>query len=323
MQAQSDSIVAIERKEMLQTRTTMATPPKREDSCADVCGIFLWVFSVLFTILTFPLSLCFILKQVQEYERAIIFRMGQVKEGGPVGPGLFIVLPFIDQVRVVDLRTVAFNVPPQEILSKDSVTVQVDAVVYYKIYNPMDAVCNVLNTAVSTQLLASSTLRMVLGTKNLSEILSDRENTAVVISKELDKATDEWGIKVERVEVKDVKLPANLQRAMAAEAEASREARAKVITAEGELRASNVLKEAANVLSDSPAALQLRYLQTLTHISAEKHSTIIFPVPLELMGNFGTMANALGNFLGNDQKEHQESENGGGVRRRRPKQYED
>merc|ERR1719370_1257277 len=178
--------------------------------------------------------------------------------------------------------TVSFDVPPQEILTKDSVTVAVDAVVYYKINNPMSAVCNVTNAGMSTRLLASTTLRNTLGTKTLQEILADREDIAHSILSSLDAATDPWGIRVERVEVKDVRLPQQLQRAMAAEAEAQRDAKAKIIAAEGEMNASKSLKEAADVISSSASALQLRYLQTLTQIATEKNSTIIFPIPLEM-----------------------------------------
>merc|ERR1712179_802398 len=191
-----------------------------------------------------------------------------------------------DTIQVVDLRTVSFDVPPQEILTKDSVTVAVDAVVYYKIQNPMFATCNVVNAGMSTRLLASTTLRNTLGTKQLHEILSEREGIASHNLTSLDEATEPWGVKVERVEVKDVRLPQNLQRAMAAEAEAAREARAEVITAEGEQNASQALREAALVISDSPAALQLRYLQTLSNISAEKNSTIVFPVPVDMVNYF-------------------------------------
>jgi len=248
-----------------------------------VIGAVIKILSIILIICTFPLSLLFCVKVVQEYERAVIFRLGRVKKGGAVGPGLFFIIPCMDNILVVDLRTVSFDVPPQEVLTKDSVTVSVDAVVYYKINNPMFAVCNVTNAASSTRLLASTTLRTILGTKTLQEILSDREHTAEVILEQLDSATDPWGIKVERVEVKDVRLPQQLQRAMAAEAEAAREARAKVIAAEGEQKASRALKEASDVISESPAALQLRYLQTLTQISAEKNSTIIFPLPIDMI----------------------------------------
>ncbi|KAI1289687.1 Mechanosensory protein 2 [Halotydeus destructor] len=173
-----------------------------------------------------------------------------------------------------------------KILSKDSVTVAVDAVVYFRISNAIASVSNVEDYARSTRLLAATTLRNVLGTKNLSEILSDREAISHMIQSALDDATDHWGVKVERVEIKDVRLPVQLQRAMAAEAEATREARAKVIAAEGEQRASRALKQAAEVISQSPSALQLRYLQTLNSIAAEKNSTIVFPVPMELFRGF-------------------------------------
>merc|ERR1719360_205575 len=245
-------------------------------------------------------------RMVKEYERAIIFRLGRVKKGGAVGPGLFFIIPCIDTIQVVDLRTVSFDVPPQEILTKDSVTVSVDAVVYYKIVSPYAAVCNVTNADKSTKLLASTTLRTILGTKTLQEILADREHTGEEMLSQLDEATDPWGIRVERVEVKDVRLPVQLQRAMAAEAEATREARAKVIAAEGEQKASRALKEASLIISESPSALQLRYLQTLTAISAEKNSTIVFPLPMELMSSF------LGGSLGGTAKEKKSTTSGTG-----------
>jgi len=268
------------------TGNDLANDGEDTSYCGSAISTIIFIFSALLIILTFPFSLCVCVRMVQEYERAVIFRLGRVKRGGPVGPGLFFIVPCMDQIVVTDLRTVSFDVPPQEILTKDSVTVAVDAVVYYKISSPMSAVCNVSDFAKSTKLLASTTLRTTLGTKNLSEILSDRETIASDILTTLDHATDPWGVKVERVEVKDVRLPQQLQRAMAAEAEATREARAKVIAAEGEQKASRALKEASDIISESPAALQLRYLQTVTNISAEKNSTIIFPLPIELLKNF-------------------------------------
>merc|ERR1712038_1580099 len=231
-------------------------------------------------------SLCLCVKVVTEYERAVIFRLGRLRKGGSKGPGIFTVIPCIDTYRCVDLRTVSFDVPPQEILSKDSVTVAVDAVVYYRVFNPTVSIANVENFSHSTRLLAATTLRNVLGTKNLAEILSERETISHIMQSSLDDATDPWGVKVERVEIKDVRLPVQLQRAMAAEAEAAREARAKVIAAEGEQKASHSLKEAAMVIAESPSALQLRYLQTLTSISAEKNSTIIFPIPIDVISVF-------------------------------------
>merc|ERR1712211_213623 len=261
------------------------TVEEDDESCLGGCvSTFLFVLSMLLVCVTFPFSLFVILKQVQEYERAVIFRLGKIKKGGAVGPGLFFVLPCLDNIVTVDLRTVTFDVPPQEILTKDSVTVAVDAVVYFKVFNPMKSVVNVANASQSTRLLASTTLRNMLGTKILADVLSDREEIAKSMLEHLDTATDEWGIRVERVEVKDVRLPQQLQRAMAAEAEASRQARAKVIEAEGEQKASKALKDASDIISASPAALQLRYLQTLSTIAAEKNSTVVFPLPIDMIG---------------------------------------
>ncbi|XP_053205779.1 band 7 protein AGAP004871-like isoform X1 [Panonychus citri] len=251
-----------------------------------LCAIMLTFISLALIAVSLPFSLFFCIKVVQEYERAVIFRLGRLVTGGARGPGIFFIIPCIDTYSKVDLRTVSFDVPPQEILSKDSVTVAVDAVVYFRINNAIASVSNVEDYARSTRLLAATTLRNVLGTKNLSEILSERESISHMIQSSLDEATESWGVKVERVEIKDVRLPVLLQRAMAAEAEATREARAKVIAAEGEQRASKALKEAAEVIADSPAALQLRYLQTLSSIAAENNSTIVFPVPMELFRGF-------------------------------------
>jgi len=226
------------------------------------------------------------IKVVTEYERAVIFRLGRLLAGGAKGPGLFFIIPCLDEYRKIDLRTVTYNVPPQEVLSRDSVTVAVDAVVYYRIKNPTISVTNVEDVKLSTNLLAQTSLRNVLGTKTLSEILSDRETISHSMQMNLDDATEPWGVQVERVEIKDVRLPQQMQRAMAAEAEATREAKAKVIAAEGEQKASMALKEAADVISQSPAALQLRYLQTLSTIATEKNSTIIFPLPMDILGAF-------------------------------------
>ncbi|XP_049459480.1 erythrocyte band 7 integral membrane protein isoform X1 [Epinephelus fuscoguttatus] len=256
------------------------------DSDIGACGWLLVACSILLMLLTLPLSIWCCIKIVKEYERAIIFRLGRILRGGAKGPGLFFILPCTDSFINVDMRTITFDIPPQEVLTKDSVTVSVDGVVYYRVQNATLAVANITNADAATRLLAQTTLRNVLGTKNLAEILSDREEIAHSMQSTLDDATDDWGIKVERVEIKDVKLPLQLQRAMAAEAEATREARAKVIAAEGEMNASRALKEASLVIAESPSALQLRYLQTLNTIAAEKNSTIIFPLPLEMMQGF-------------------------------------
>ncbi|KAM9318756.1 stomatin (EPB72)-like 3a [Pholidichthys leucotaenia] len=261
-----------------------------EDKNTGRLGCFGWllvILSVIFVAATFPLTIFMCVKIVQEYERAVIFRLGRITDRKSKGPGLFFILPCTDNFVKVDLRTVSFDIPPQEILTKDSVTVAVDGVVYFRIQCPISAVANVSNAHSSTRLLAQTTLRNVLGTKNLAELLSDREGISLSMQETLDEATDQWGIKVERVEIKDVKLPQQLQRAMAAEAEASREARAKIIAAEGEMKASRALKEASLVIAESPSALQLRYLQTLSTIAAEKNSTIIFPVPIDVIQSFG------------------------------------
>ncbi|XP_004210345.1 mechanosensory protein 2 [Hydra vulgaris] len=250
------------------------------------CAWVLTILSYIIVICTFPFSLLFCLKIVQEYERAVIFRVGRLLKGGAKGPGIFFILPCIDNYSKIDLRVISFDVPPQEILTRDSVTVSVDAVTYFRISNPIASVCNVEDASRSTKLLAQTTLRNELGTKNLSEVLMERENISKNLQHILDHATEPWGVKVERVEIKDVRLPQMLQRAMAAEAEASREARAKVIAAEGEMNAARALKEASDVISESPSALQLRYLQTLQAISAEKNSTIIFPLPIDFMSAF-------------------------------------
>ncbi|XP_023346807.1 band 7 protein AGAP004871 isoform X1 [Eurytemora carolleeae] len=251
-----------------------------------LCALLLSLVSLLLVLATMPLSLYMCIKVVQEYERAVIFRLGRLVRGGAKGPGIFFILPCIDTYKKVDLRTVSFDVPPQEILSRDSVTVTVDAVVYYRVSNPTMATNNVEDYGHSTHLLGATTLRNVLGTKCLAEILSERESISHWMETTLDEATDPWGVKVERVEIKDVRLPVILQRAMAAEAEAAREARAKVIAAEGEQKASRALRDASTTIAESPAALQLRYLQTLSSISGEKNSTIIFPVPIDILNLF-------------------------------------
>lgn len=256
-----------------------------------ICGWLLTAFSWLIVIVTLPFSLCVCFKVVQEYERAVIFRLGRLLQGGSKGPGIFFVLPCIESYQKVDLRTITLDVPPQEVLTKDSVTVSVDAVVYYRVSNATVSVANVENAHHSTRLLAQTTLRNILGTKPLHEILSERDSISQAMQNALDEATEPWGIKVERVEIKDARLPEQLQRAMAAEAEASREARAKVIAADGEMRASKALREASNIIDESPSALQLRYLQTLNSIAAEKNSTIIFPVPIDFISQ---LANSKG-----------------------------
>lgn len=251
-----------------------------ESSNLNICEYLLMFLAAAFMIVI-PISIFISLKVVQEYERAVIFRLGRLL-GGAKGPGIFFVIPCTDEYSKIDMRTKSFDVPPQEILTKDSVTVAMDAVVYYRVKCATSAVANVEDVDSATKFLAQTTLRNVLGTKNLAEILTDRDHISHTLMEILDDATDAWGIAVERIEIKDVCLPKQLQRAMAAEAESAREAKAKVIAAEGEMNASVKLKEAADILASAPNAMQLRYLQTLNIICAEKNSTIVFPIPIEM-----------------------------------------
>jgi len=251
-----------------------------------ICSYLMTLCSVMMILATLPLSLIFTVKVVQEYERAVIFRLGRLLTGGARGPGVFFIIPCVDIYEKIDMRTATYEIPPQEILTKDSVTVFVNAIMYYKVRDATCAVANVDDYSGSARLLAATTLRNVLGTKNLGDILAERESIAQEMQELLHEATDPWGVTVERVEVKDVRVPEQLMRAMAAEAEAAREARAKVIAAEGEHKASRALRQAAEVIMENPAALQLRYLQTLNSISVENNSTIVFPVPVDILSSF-------------------------------------
>ncbi|PIC19183.1 hypothetical protein B9Z55_024816 [Caenorhabditis nigoni] len=268
----------------VEARFQAAPQEPRERGCTELLFIGLSWFLI---IITFPFSLCGSIKIVQEYQRAVVFRLGRLIPEVK-GPGIFFILPCIDTFLNIDLRVVSYNVPSQEILSRDSVTVSVDAVVYFKVFDPITSVIGVENATESTKLLAQTTLRTILGSHTLSEILSDREKISADMKIGLDEATEPWGIKVERVELRDVRLPSQMQRAMAAEAEASRDAGAKIIAAEGELRASAALAEAATVISKCEGAMQLRYLHTLNAISSEKTSTIIFPFPMEMFAGIKT-----------------------------------
>jgi len=244
---------------------------------------FLYALSLLLIVVTFPFSMFYTITIVTDFERAVIFRLGRCI--GAKGPGLFFIIPCLDDLIKVDLRTVSMDIPPQTVLTKDSVSCQVDAVVYWRVQDAVLSCTNIENYEHSTSLLAQTTLRNSLGNYTLSEILAQRETIAKNMQDILDEATDPWGIKVSRVEMKDVRLPEQLQRAMAAEAEAAREAQAKVIAAQGEKDASAALKKAADVINQSDGAIQLRYLQTLTQISAERNSTIVFPLPVDMIKN--------------------------------------
>lgn len=224
------------------------------------------------------------LRIVQEYERGVIFRLGRVQ--GAKGPGLFWIIPVIDQMMKVDLRVVTLDVPSQEAITRDNVTVKVNAVCYFRVLDPVAAVVNISNYLVATQQIAQTTLRSVLGQSELDQLLAERDEINQQLQQIIDEQTEPWGVKVSVVEVKDVELPQSMQRAMARQAEAEREKRAKIIHAEGEMQASRQLAAAADVMSASSGALQLRYLQTLTEISAEHNSTIIFPLPIEFLKEF-------------------------------------
>jgi len=221
---------------------------------------------------------------LKEYERGVIFRLGRVV--GFKGPGLILLIPIVDKMVRVSLRTIVMDVPPQDVITKDNVSVKVNAVVYFRVVEPQRAVIEIENYLYATSQLAQTTLRSVLGESELDELLSDREKINQELQQLIDRATDPWGIKVSMVEVKHVDLPVEMQRAMAAQAEAERERRAKVIAAEGEFQASQKLAEAAKVLGEDPAALQLRYLQTLNAIASENNSTTIFPIPIDLFRPF-------------------------------------
>ncbi|HVL65131.1 MAG TPA: slipin family protein [Actinomycetota bacterium] len=222
---------------------------------------------------------------VQEYERGVIFRLGRVVAGAK-GPGLFFIIPIIDRMVKVNLQIVTLDVPPQDVITKDNVTVRVNAVVYFQVFNPVKAIVEVQNYLFATSQIAQTTLRAVLSKADLDEILSERDRLNSDLQRIIDDLTDPWGIKVALVEIKDVDLPSEMQRAMAKQAEAERERRAKIINAEGEFQASERLAQAAAVIARHPIAYQLRYLQTVTDVSAEKNSTLVIPIPIELLGPF-------------------------------------
>ncbi|HEX6556994.1 MAG TPA: slipin family protein [Ktedonobacteraceae bacterium] len=221
------------------------------------------------------------IRVVQQYERGVIFVLGRLI--GAKGPGLFLVPPFVSRMRKVDLRIVTLTVPPQEVITRDNVTIKVTAVLYFYVTDPIAAVVNVVDFDQATTQIGQTTLRNVLGQSELDELLAERKKINRDLQVIIDEQTERWGVKVTAVEIKDVELPETMQRAMAKQAEAEREKRAKVIHAQGELLASTQLAQAAEVIGSQPAALQLRYLQTLTEIAVEKNSTIIFPLPLDLL----------------------------------------
>ena len=238
------------------------------------------VIAVIVVIILLPSAI----KILREYERGVIFRFGRLRAAK--GPGIFLIIPFIDKMIKVDLRTITLDVPPQDIITKDNVPVKVNAVAYFRVMYPDKAIVEIENYKIATSQISQTTLRSVLGQVELDDLLSRRDKINKELQLIIDEQTDPWGVKVSVVEIKDVELPQTIQRAFARQAEAERERRAKIINAEGELQASEKLSQAAGVLSKYPVSIQLRFLQTLKEIAAEQNSTIVFPVPVDLIDSF-------------------------------------
>lgn len=243
------------------------------------------VVILLFILLLIGLTIFFkAVKVVQEYERGVVFRLGRL--AGVRGPGVILLLPYLERMVKVDLRTLTMEIPTQEVITRDNVTIRVNAVAYFRVVDPAIAIVNVADYVRATSQIAQTTLRSVLGQAELDELLAEREQINQQLQTIIDEQTEPWGIKISVVEIKDLELPESMQRAMARQAEAEREKRAKIIHAEGEHAASEQLAEAADVISAAPGALELRYLQTLTEIATERNSTIIFPIPIDLIGRY-------------------------------------
>ena len=242
---------------------------------------------VLVIIIVFALYiLASAIRILREYERGVIFRLGRVLGGGVKGPGLILLIPLIDKMVKVSLRTIVLDVPPQDVITQDNVSIKVNAVVYFRVIEPQKAIVQVENFLAATSQISQTTLRSVLGQSELDDLLSQREKINHKLQQIIDTNTEPWGVKVTNVEVKQIDLPQEMQRAMAKQAEAERERRSKVIAAEGEFQASQRLADAAKILADQPSALTLRYLQTLREIATENNSTTIFPVPIDLLKPF-------------------------------------
>ncbi len=240
--------------------------------------IILAIFAIIF--------LSSAIKILKEYERGVVFRLGRVLDGGAKGPGIILLIPFIDRMVKVSLRTVVMDVPPQDVITRDNVSIKVNAVIYFRVIQPQKAIIEVENFLMATSQFSQTTLRSVLGQSELDDLLSQREKINHKLQQIIDTNTEPWGIKVSTVEVKQIDLPQEMQRAMAKQAEAERERRSKVISAEGEFQASQRLADAARILAEQPSALTLRYLQTLREIATENNSTTIFPVPIDLLKPF-------------------------------------
>ena len=245
------------------------------------------ILMIIAFILVFFILLPSAVKVLREYERGVIFRLGRLR--GPKGPGLILIIPFIDRMIRVELRTVALEIAPQDIITRDNVTVKVNAVAYFRIFDPSKAIVAVQNYFQATLQISQTTLRSILGQSELDELLAHREMINEKLQKVIDEQTEPWGIKVSIVEIKDVEIPQDMQRAMARQAEAERERRAKIINAQGEFQAAEKLAMAADIISKNPAALQLRYLQTLAEVATENNSTTIFPIPIDIIKPFMNM----------------------------------
>ncbi|MBU7013478.1 MAG: slipin family protein [Theionarchaea archaeon] len=247
----------------------------------DIGSLFPAIFIVFFIIVIF---LSNAIKIVKEYERGVIFRLGRLL--GAKGPGLFLIIPLVDKMFRIDLRTAVIDVPVQEVITKDNVPVRVNAVVYFRVMDPEKSIVQVQNFIAATQQISQTTLRSVIGQAHLDQLLAEREQLNTKLQEIIDEATDPWGIKVSTVEIKDVEIPKTMQRAMAAQAEAERDRRAKIINAEGEFQAAQKLAEAAHVMAAEPIALQLRTLRTISEVSAENASTVVLPFPIEILRAF-------------------------------------
>jgi regulator of protease activity HflC (stomatin/prohibitin superfamily) len=243
-------------------------------------------FVLLFVILFALFILGNAIRILREYERGVIFRLGRVLSHGAKGPGLILLIPIVDKMVKVSLRTVVMDVPPQDVITQDNVSIKVNAVIYFRVIQPDKAILEIENYLMGTSQLSQTTLRSVLGQSELDDLLSNREKINQKLQQIIDSQTEPWGVKVTHVEVKQIDLPQEMQRAMAKQAEAERERRSKVISAEGEFQASQRLSDAAKILSEQPSALTLRYLQTLREIATEKNSTTIFPVPIDILRPF-------------------------------------
>ncbi|TET50904.1 MAG: slipin family protein [Actinomycetota bacterium] len=245
------------------------------------------LIAIIFGVVIVLILLISAIRILKEYERGVIFRFGRLR--GAKGPGLFVIIPFVDKMIKVDLRTVTMDVPPQDIITHDNVPVKVNAVVYFRVMDPEKSIVKIEKYILATSQIAQTTLRSILGQVELDDLLARREKINKELQKIIDEQTDPWGVKVSNVEIKDVELPQSIQRAFAKQAEAERERRAKIISAEGEFQASEKLSNAAEVLGKFPISVQLRFLQTLKEIATEQNSTIVFPVPIDLVNAFMEM----------------------------------